>query len=692
MRAAALLASLMVLFPSGAVSSEPGGSELLSGVRTEYSQLKTYSASVEIDMELVSNRQAPNRVSYVSDIFFDSKGRFAVMNRYGLMGKSIISDGEDMWIYLPALRRYTTLDPPPSGIEYLAADPSSIDTIGTERFLLFSLLSGQLDPPEEDITKISGELDGVPCEILEFNYGEPLYRVWIDTFSKKILKLELETTPRFRMADEVHEMSFSYSEVHTRVEFDSILPEDVFRFKPAAGDEAADELYLMRQYEEALYIGDELPLFSFTPLGERRELDISDLTGEYPALMVFFWDSQSPSSGRMGRALSEIASESDIPVIGVNPSDGRREAARFIRENGFDFPVALDENREISERYMVDSYPTLFIASGGRINHIYTGFFDGLRSKIYEDIQHLAAPERRRRRDKGFSRKWHADIKSSGITSAGGSLVALTVSDEFYFIGPSGRIRNVKESPEGLRRLVGAGDDGGFAAYRQRGRKVAFFDSDGDISWSYDTSGGLNILGFYRNNFILGQNSSDGTALIDLEGKKVWSSTAVASALHASAGDLDARGETEVAASDGSSSLYIIGSGGELQSSINTEMKLEFSQILGSNSILISGSTRGNQILSLVDSQAMPVWEIILGVEGTARVTVCRQHPLKDWVAVGTLDGQVFVYDLSGDLLAYRRERGMDVQLDWLEVAEGQYMLATSTVEGGVTCYSVVKE
>jgi len=48
-------------------------------------------------------------------------------------------------------------------------------------------------------------------------------------------------------------------------------------------------------------------------------------------------------------------------VLGINQGETARVVQPFLKRNGFDFRILLDQTRTVSQKYQVSGIPTLFI-------------------------------------------------------------------------------------------------------------------------------------------------------------------------------------------------------------------------------------------------------------------------------------------------------------------------------------------
>ncbi len=111
----------------------------------------------------------------------------------------------------------------------------------------------------------------------------------------------------------------------------------------------------------------------FSPAGE--EIDLSDFEGQ--VILVNWWATWCPPCKAEMPALNdfyETHKTDGFVVLAVNSQEGASTVKDFIQDNGFTFPVLLDSQGQVMDRYHVRALPTSFIIDRhGVIQHIQTG-------------------------------------------------------------------------------------------------------------------------------------------------------------------------------------------------------------------------------------------------------------------------------------------------------------------------------
>jgi peroxiredoxin len=122
--------------------------------------------------------------------------------------------------------------------------------------------------------------------------------------------------------------------------------------------------------------GFSAPDFTLDLLGG-SQVTLSDLRGQ--AVMVNVWASWCPPCREEMPAIQnvyETYQDQGLVVLAVNTTyqDRETDAATFVREFGLTFPVPLDRNGSVSQRYQLRGLPsTYFVDRQGVIHSVVVG-------------------------------------------------------------------------------------------------------------------------------------------------------------------------------------------------------------------------------------------------------------------------------------------------------------------------------
>ncbi len=135
--------------------------------------------------------------------------------------------------------------------------------------------------------------------------------------------------------------------------------------RPQAQDAGADA--------PAARVGALAPDFTLPALEDGRSLRLTDFRGR--AVVINFWATWCPPCRVEMPALQQAQLDMpDVVVLGVNQQESADLVNWFVREQGLDFPIALDVNGEVNRLYRVRALPTTyFVDASGIIRDIVYG-------------------------------------------------------------------------------------------------------------------------------------------------------------------------------------------------------------------------------------------------------------------------------------------------------------------------------
>jgi peroxiredoxin len=142
--------------------------------------------------------------------------------------------------------------------------------------------------------------------------------------------------------------------------------------------------------ERGAEVGQISPTFQLADL-QGEVISLSELKGK-PIVLNFWGSFCEPCVREMPliSAMSEEYKEQDLVVIGVNLDEPKVVVNSFLRNNPVNYPILLDPNGKVRDRFEVVSYPTtFFINRDGEIDDIYVGELEQatLRTRIEQVLR-----------------------------------------------------------------------------------------------------------------------------------------------------------------------------------------------------------------------------------------------------------------------------------------------------------------
>jgi len=703
-------------FPANA-AEEKNASLLFEKVVEKYSQASTYSDTTEVLMYLLS-QGIENKISYTSEIAIKKPDMFMVKNKAGLFGRHIVSNGEKIWVYFPLMKKYSVAEDSNKISEILSVDLNSLDTIGTEQFLLFSFFdrSSRFISKEKSEAEIAGEeeINGKLFHILKIKNEENSMMLWVDTCTLNIHQITVDMSPileeqQDNMGIEASDVRMSYTEIHKNISVNNEIPDDFFVFKPPEGVTEVDS---EGQTEGPGYslIGKEFSLCKLDPLNSTEKIFIPARSNE--AQVVSFINITSEDSGKIIEELKYLYKKYDgkvnLAVIGKNKN--LKQLRKYLSRKNINFPVAVERQDALIEKYGITSFPTtLLIDKNGLIQQVYSGYFEGLAERLSEDFLILNDPEipsieDSYTKEKGFHLQWSLNLKTVGLDTDT-EIVAVNTSGSIYHVNTRGSIDKVIEldnnAAEILYSDINEDNKYEYIVYGKWGKYISVYNSKGKLIWELPAEFGVldvkncELGGDNNMEIAVGMNGPEGIKVCDSEGNIIWTSTQVINVWNVSCCDINGDGVDELSVVSYDGKITLFDSRGTVLKKIEPEIKSDFAELAlvsGRPFFLISGMLNDNEVFAMLDSEGEIKWEVILGNIRNAAVESLSINPLKEWIAIGTVDGQVFVFDDKGNNIAYKNQEGLNVKVSWIELEKGEYSLITASVEKGLNAYNITEE
>lgn len=123
-----------------------------------------------------------------------------------------------------------------------------------------------------------------------------------------------------------------------------------------------------------LEIGKTAPDFTLQTL-DGKEARLSDFRGQ--PVFINFWATWCPPCRAEIPDMQELYDNMDIEILAINMTDSESNeegVATFVDDMELTFPVLMDMEGEVSDRYNVKAYPTSYMVDAeGKISHVAYG-------------------------------------------------------------------------------------------------------------------------------------------------------------------------------------------------------------------------------------------------------------------------------------------------------------------------------
>lgn len=180
---------------------------------------------------------------------------------------------------------------------------------------------------------------------------------------------------------------------YTKTKINAGLDNQVFTYVPAKGARVIDMSRIMaketvkQEFEGAEHelVGTDCPEFSLSNIWGDR-INSHDLRGK--VVILNFWESWCPPCKKEMPLLEELFQnvfESEVQLITITKDE--EKALRVVEENGYSFPVLIDDQAQLAKQLKVSSIPRTFVLdTRGVVRAVYIGYHADIKDILTEQI------------------------------------------------------------------------------------------------------------------------------------------------------------------------------------------------------------------------------------------------------------------------------------------------------------------
>ncbi len=344
--------ALSILVTVSASADPAPLTSILEGVAARYESLESYDVRGSFDARFESGGRSQTLTSEMH-----LAGRPPELIReelVGARGHLMVQNAETRWIFLPSANKYEKQD--------IKAGDAPATTVNLTKFAELDTFADRatdlgeepltLDPDGEAIDVVARKI-ALPAEASgQVRPGASVdsYTVWVAPDSHTIVREEFVIS-RTQPAPTTIHVTVSYDDVNVDTPVDDAL----FAFEPPAGATPLQAGPAPGPME-----GKAAPDLTLTTLtGET--ITMSELRGK--VVLVDFWATWcGPCKREMPhiQKLFEDLSDDGLVVLAIS-NEKEATIRRYIDSKNYTFPTLVDEGAEVTRRYGVTAYPTLFV-------------------------------------------------------------------------------------------------------------------------------------------------------------------------------------------------------------------------------------------------------------------------------------------------------------------------------------------
>ncbi len=693
--------------------------------------------TVEVREQLVVHvkmQGMDNKMTATRTLVAEKPNHIAVRTEGGMMGVNLVSDGEKLFTYVPAMKTYTE-QAAPGSISEIMSDPMMMGMLGSSGpFVLHLLADNPYEQLMEGVTESKNlgreTLDGVDVHHLQFKQEQFDWEMWINAHGDPLIRrVSMDMTKAMAQADNAfqdRELKATFVSSFTDWRLDKPVDAKEFVFTPPEGAQKSESLFdafAGGTEELSPLLGEAAPVFDLELLAGGRT-NLKDHAGK-DVVMLDFWATWCGPCVEELPLLAEVAHEykdKQVVFFAVNQGEEPQEIREFLKEKALDVTVALDPEGDTGDRYGVDGIPTLvLIDKAGVVQVVHVGYSSNIKSILRQELDDLLAgknlaeealrehaeQETAAAEPKGLEAVWShegrylavaADPKQNEVLvlQSDGLCERLNAAGEkqgsFQTERKISLLRPANFTPSEKSELIGFG---------HWGDSVAAFSSDGTKLWIESGGQGIDDVwaadldGDGRDEVIVGYNGATGLHVFDNDGARRWKYTDIGNVWHVTAGDVTGDGNTEVVTTSASGQVHVFDAEGKPVKNLDPGVYASMVRVGRvaaddkAETIFVVGSgSRGEQVVAM-DGDGKEFWTIDLP-GNASHCDSMAIAPKSTWAAVGLRGGLVNVIDLAeGKIIATAIEQGETPEVSWTIDPESNKPLLLVATRRAIHAYRV---
>jgi len=380
---------------------DAGAAALMHRVSDYYGSL----SSLACDMAVRVSMERPTRKHTTTALYtvaMERPNKFAVVLKEGENGATVVCDGDSLYTYVPALKKYSVEPAPESIDKFLLEKYRATALVGPGGAFAYSLLATKPYDLLMDAVKTGKDYGLEENEKLKLHHArfeeeQFAWDIWVQSGERPLVQKVAPDLSKLiaqvrRERPELPEMKVDMEVTFTNWAPNEKLTADRFKFTPPAGAEKIDTFFPKpKAPPAALAPGKPAPTFK-AKLLDGPEMDLKSYIGK-KVVVLDFWATWCPPCRKSLPILAEVTAAFEhkgVVFFAVNVGDEPAEARKFLQDTGLKITVALDPDGSIATSYGVTGIPhSVIIGKDGKIARLHVGLSPQLKEVLQKDLSDL---------------------------------------------------------------------------------------------------------------------------------------------------------------------------------------------------------------------------------------------------------------------------------------------------------------
>lgn len=437
---ATFLAVMLLAIARGAAAAEepakldPRAEKIVRQFADYYKGLKSFRMTTVTTMKVKSAAMNTEMTSSQS-VTLQRPNKLAMVQKSGMMGGTVITDGAELASFIPTLNRYVVEKAPVNLADVFEGNPATVMASGAAPMLLKSFTED--DPYTSIMAGVSNltyvgkePIEGAVCHHLKFVQPMMDIELWVDSsetpflrqatidMSKAMQGMGGRTPPDSgaapgqdaatndaakKMSEMMKDMKMDISVAFKNWAANIDLKDEEFKFTPPDG------AVKVASFFEGLpgapngstdpkhpLVGKPAPAFALDLLNGGK-MDLAQHKNKDIVILDFWATWCGPCTVAMPK-ISGVADEykkKGVVLYAVNLKEDADKVSKFLEQRKLGVTVALDKDGHVGELYKVESIPqTVIIGKDGSVQAVHVGLLPGLEEKLKGELDKLLSGEK----------------------------------------------------------------------------------------------------------------------------------------------------------------------------------------------------------------------------------------------------------------------------------------------------------